>query len=112
MPEASADQPHNTTATEVLERTTVELQHHRGILYVYRRDGKPLLKITGLPAQAPRLDDSMYGHWQLTVEIREGTAVCHWGPAPGVPGNDDPRGDEAAWILKNAGATVLPGTEK
>jgi hypothetical protein len=124
MTEASAERVSDTTATELVERTTVELQHDRGILYVYGSDGKPLLKITGLPRPAPRLTEATNSNRQLTIEIRGESAVCNWGPTPAVvtaanprphPIEDDPwreeRGD-SAYILRTAGATMPPGADK
>jgi hypothetical protein len=125
MPQTSTEAAANTTSTEVVERTTIQIQHDRGILYAYANDGKPVLKITGLPRPVPRLSDGDEGCRQLTIEIRQEGAVCNWGPAPTVitpnnpvphPVEDDPwreqREDAGPYILKSAGVTILPGAKK
>ena len=52
---ATYPQDNPTTAKQAINRARVEIQRDRGILYVYREDGKPLLKVTGLPGRLPDL---------------------------------------------------------
>jgi hypothetical protein len=121
MPQAFSEPAGNTTVAEVVEKATIEIQHERGILYVYAQDGKPLLKITGLPRPVPRLTNGDHIVRQLTIDIRHEATVCNWGPTPTVitpnnpvphPIEDDPwreqRDDAAAYILNKEGATMLP----
>ena len=111
--------PDPTTSTEAV--SFIELHHDHGVLYVYGRDRKPLLKITGLPRPIPRLQDCS----ELAIEIRQEGAVCNWGPTPTVitPGNpiphpieDDPwrdkRDDVEDIVVRAAGVTLLPGARK
>lgn len=104
--------------TETIESTALEIQHDRGIVYLYRRDGSPLLKITGLPTPVPDLgSDSSPGH-QLTIEIvspaassseREAYlgAVERLQPsAAGDAAGTVTKADTEA-ILKQVGATVI-----
>ena len=67
------------TGKEVIQRTTVEFQHDRGIVYVYRDDGSPVLKITGMPNRIPEIGGTH--NLQLTVDVRDG-AVCNWALTP------------------------------
>jgi hypothetical protein len=125
MPDSFTDPAKSTSATtETIESTRVEIQHDRGILYVYGRDGKPLLKITGLPRPIPRLKEVDGGPRPLTIEIRQQGVICNWGATPTVvtPSNpiphlieDDPWRDErgdTAYIAQMAGATIHPGEKK
>ena len=62
MHTAADPKDERTRTTETIDGTAVEVQHDRGIIYVYRRDGSPLLKITGLSIPVPELGE-------LTIEI-------------------------------------------
>jgi hypothetical protein len=106
-----------TPAIEVIERTVVEIQHDRGILYVYGQDRKPLLKITGLPASVPPLREGGEGSGQLSIDIGPESAVCTWDAARAAaggasgPAREDDSGDandaaDAARVLRAAGATI------
>ena len=108
----------HSAATEVLQRTTVEFQHDRGIVYVYGNDGSPLLKITGLPKHIPQLRDAGDLR-QLTVDIGD-SAICNWGPSPNLQAcshpmpqtqegalSHDDGADDTRRILESAGATIV-----
>ena len=58
-------------STETIESTALEIQHDRRIVHVYRRDGSPLLKITGLPTPVPDLGNDSSPTHQLTIEIAQ-----------------------------------------
>lgn len=73
-----------TTSKEVVPHTELEIQHDRGILYLYAQDGTPLIKITGLPKTMPQLVDDQRHLRQLTIEIHDPGAVCNWGRTPTV----------------------------
>jgi hypothetical protein len=108
-----------SSGTTTIESTALEIQNDRGIIYVYRRDGAPLLKITGLPTPVPDLDtDPSSGH-QLTIHIvspaadaereaylgalqRSGTRLADDAAGAGSTSNSD-----AEVLLKQAGATVM-----
>jgi hypothetical protein len=106
-----------SSSTETIESTALEIQHDRGIVYVYRRDGSPLLKITGLPTPVPDLAAESSASHQLTIEIvtaaaaseREaylGTVERFHASVSEEAAGDLTRADAEA-LLKQAGATVI-----
>ena len=99
-----------TPSKQTIESTALEIQHDRGVIYVYGRDGSPLLNVTGLPRPIPDCD-SPAGR-QLTIDIVTAGVSCGWTPHVGaversygpVPGGA--RRDRES-ILKQAGATIV-----
>jgi hypothetical protein len=107
----------NSPAKEVIERTVVEFQHDRGILYVYASDQTPLLKITGLPLSIPPLSGASEAGGQLSIDIPPDSTVCTWKTARAAAGghtecqtlsdNVDARERvDTARVLRAAGATI------
>ena len=95
---------------QIIESTALEIQHDRGVIYVYCRDGSPLLKITGLPRPVP-FCDSPAGR-QLTIEIVAADVNCGWMPHLGAVQQSHETTPEGAsadreFILKQAGATIV-----
>jgi hypothetical protein len=106
-----------SSGKQTIESTALEIQHERGIVCVYRRDGSPLLTITGLPTPVPDFGSELSPSRQLTIEVvsraasserdaylgaleRLHTSVSH------VPAGDMAKADVEA-LLKQAGATVI-----
>ena len=103
-----------TASNQTIHSTALEIQHDRGVIYVYNRDGSPLLKITGLPRPIPHACADLPGsEQQLTIEVLVNGANCEWrslpgnhpaaeGRAAGSTPNAEPKS-----ILKQARATLV-----
>lgn len=113
---------HRSPNKQTIESTALEIQHDRGIIYVYRRDGLPLLKITGLPTPIAELANDSGAAHQLTIEIVSRPANSETGPYLGVVERSRTNAADAAAanvsnahtkaILKQAGATVIGSGEQ
>jgi hypothetical protein len=105
---ASQDSP--TTTGRVIRNTSIEIQSDRGILYVYREDGMPLLKITGLPRHLPDLVESAERGHELNIEViepHEAMQQVRYTAAISMP--QEPATESTAEsLLKQAGATLAP----
>lgn len=77
-------------ARQLVRGAELEIQHDRGVIYVYAHDGMPLLKITGLPRPIPELADSHPHVRHLILEVRDQTAVCYSHPAQNAVPPDVP----------------------